>query len=115
MKPGNCCSRGVQKVARTLQDLLTIPTPQIVVAQHHNGGPGQIRPEYALAARIERIAVDQGEDWLTGHGRAHCSEPRPKSVDRQLPTHAWADKRDFPTAGSPRRRVGTSACTRVLR
>lgn len=36
MKSGNYCSKGVQKVARTLQDLLTISTPQIVVAEHHD-------------------------------------------------------------------------------
>lgn len=57
MKPGNCCSRGVQKVARTLQDLLTIPTPQIIVAQHHDRGLGQVGPEHTLAARVERIVL----------------------------------------------------------
>lgn len=57
MKPGNCCSRGVQKVARTLQDLLTIPTPQIVVTQHHDRRLCQIRPEHTLAARIEGVVL----------------------------------------------------------
>lgn len=85
MKPGNCCSRGVQKVARTLQDLLTIPTPQIVIAQHYDRGFGQIRPEHALTARIERVAIDQGEHRLTGHDRAHCSEPRPRSPGHHPP------------------------------
>lgn len=72
MKPGNCCSRGVQKVARTLQDLLTIPTPQIVVRQHHDGRLGQVRSEDALTARVERIAIDQSEDGvrLLDHGHA---------------------------------------------
>lgn len=78
MKPGNCCSRGVQKVARTLQDLLTIPTPQIVVAQYHDGRLGQIRPEHAFAACIERVAVDQREHLVTGHDRARYSEPHPR-------------------------------------
>lgn len=55
MKPGNCCSRGVQKVARTLQDLLTIPTPQIVVAQYDNRRFGQIRPEHALTACVKAV------------------------------------------------------------
>ena len=72
MKPGNCCSRGVQKVARTLQDLLTIPTPQIVVAQHHDGRARQIGTEHPLAARVERVAVDQREGRLSAaHGSAH--------------------------------------------
>lgn len=60
MKPGNCCSRGVQKVARTLQDLLTIPTPQIVVAQHHDRTLTQVGSEQAFATDVEVIAVDQG-------------------------------------------------------
>lgn len=78
MKPGNCCSRGVQKVARTLQDLLTIPTPQIVVAQHHDRGLGQIRPKYPLAARVKRVAIDQGKYRVTAHDRERCIEPRPR-------------------------------------
>jgi hypothetical protein len=57
MKPGNCCSRGVQKVARTLQDLLTIPTPQIVVAQHDDGHLGQVRAEHALTRCVERVVL----------------------------------------------------------
>lgn len=73
MKPGNCCSRGVQKVARTLQDLLTIPTPQIVIAQHHNGHFRQVRPEHPLATGIEAIAVDQRKGrFLLRHGCALC-------------------------------------------
>jgi len=61
MKPGNCCSRGVQKVARTLQDLLTIPTPQIVIAQHHDWRPRQIWPKDTLAAGVEAVAVYESE------------------------------------------------------
>lgn len=73
MKPGNCCSRGVQKVARTLQDLLTIPTPQIVVAQHHYGLVANVEAEYALATGVEAIAVDEGEDSLRlCHDCARC-------------------------------------------
>lgn len=67
MKPGNCCSRGVQKVARTLQDLLTIPTPQIVVAQHDDGRALQVGAKHPLAAGVETVAVDQGKD----RGRFH--------------------------------------------
>lgn len=79
MKPGNCCSRGVQKVARTLQDLLTIPTPQIVIAQHDNRRLRQIGPEHSLTAGIEAVAIDQREDLLTiCHGRARCKSPRPR-------------------------------------
>lgn len=85
MKPGNCCSRGVQKVARTLQDLLTIPTPQIVVAQHDNRGLGQVGPKDALAARVERVAIDQREDLVTAHGRERCNEQRPKRGAHRLP------------------------------
>ena len=72
MKPGNCCSRGVQKVARTLQDLLTIPTPQIIVRQYHDGSLGQVRAEHPLTARVEAVAVDQREDGfrLSDHGHA---------------------------------------------
>lgn len=62
MKSGNYCSKGVQKVARTLQDLLTISTPQIVIAEHHDGDFCQIQPEHPLAAGIEAIAVDQREN-----------------------------------------------------
>lgn len=85
MKPGNCCSRGVQKVARTLQDLLTIPTPQIVVAQDDDRRLCQIGSKHALAARIERVAVDQREHLVTGHGRARCSGLRPRSPTHRLP------------------------------
>jgi hypothetical protein len=62
MKPGNCCSRGVQKVARTLQDLLTIPTPQIVVAEHDDGRTLQVRAKHPLAAGVETVAIDQGKN-----------------------------------------------------
>lgn len=55
MKPGNYCSRGVQKVARTLQDLLTISTPQIVIAQHHDGHAGQVGSKHALATGVEAV------------------------------------------------------------
>lgn len=68
MKPGNCCSRGVQKVARTLQDLLTIPTPQIVVAEHHDRRLSQVGPENSLATGIEAVAVDQREYRQIRHG-----------------------------------------------
>jgi len=73
MKPGNCCSRGVQKVARTLQDLLTIPTPQIVVAEHNYRFGAEVEAKYTLAARVEAVAIDQGEDPLRlCHGCARC-------------------------------------------
>lgn len=61
MKPGNCCSRGVQKVARTLQDLLTIPTPQIIVGQHDYWAALEPGPANALTAAVEAVAVDQRE------------------------------------------------------
>ena len=57
MKSGNYCSKGVQKVARTLQDLLTISTPQIVVAQHNDGRAGQVRPKNTLTACIETVVL----------------------------------------------------------
>lgn len=63
MKSGNYCSKGVQKVARTLQDLLTISTPQIVIAQHHYRRMDQIRPKHPLNRCVEMIAVNQ-----TKHG-----------------------------------------------
>lgn len=85
MKPGNCCSRGVQKVARTLQDLLTIPTPQIVVTQHDDRGLGQVGPEHTLAARVERVAVDQREHLVTAHGHERCNAQRPRRRARRLP------------------------------
>ena len=73
MKPGNCCSRGVQKVARTLQDLLTIPTPQIVVRQDHDRDLGQVRAEHPLATGIEAVAIDQAEHRRGFiHGCARC-------------------------------------------
>jgi hypothetical protein len=58
MKPGNYCSRGVQKVARTLQDLLTISTPQIVVTKHDDWRGAQIRSEHTFTGGIEAVAVD---------------------------------------------------------
>lgn len=80
MKPGNCCSRGVQKVARTLQDLLTIPTPQIIIAQHDNRRAGQIRPKNTLTTGVEAVAVSQRKNrqgWIDGsinaHDRERCS------------------------------------------
>ena len=86
LKAGNGCPRPVQKVARTLQDLLTVSTPQIVVAQHHNGRARQIRPEHPLAAGVEAVAVDQGngrlmhgsdanEDWLSPPPRSSAHHP----------------------------------------
>lgn len=100
MKPGNCCSRGVQKVARTLQDLLTIPTPQIVVAQHHNGRVCQLRPEDPLAATVERVAIDQGIDvvshWRAQPGTGRCTRPRPGSP--RLRARTAAGTGDWPTA-----------------
>jgi len=57
MKPGNCCSRGVQKVARTLQDLLTIPTPQIVVTEYDDGLAAQVETKYTLTARVEGVVL----------------------------------------------------------
>lgn len=81
MKPGNCCSRGVQKVARTLQDLLTIPTPQIVVAQYHDGRAAQVWSEHTLTACIEAIAVNKGNSGLM-HGAdvaADCLLLHPRS------------------------------------
>lgn len=73
MKSGNYCSKGVQKVARTLQDLLTISTPQIVVRQHDDRRTQQVRAEHPLATGVERVAVDQGNCRLSlGHGSARC-------------------------------------------
>jgi len=78
MKSGNYCSKGVQKVARTLQDLLTISTPQIVVAQHHDGRAGQIWPKNTFAAGIETVAVRERENRQGWVGGAHdeCSWSR---------------------------------------
>lgn len=78
MKPGNCCSRGVQKVARTLQDLLTIPTPQIVVAQYDDRRLGQVGPEYTLATCVKRVAINECENWITAHGRERCNARHPR-------------------------------------
>lgn len=61
MKSGNYCSKGVQKVARTLQDLLTISTPQIVVTENDDRNLGQIRAKHTLAASIKAVAVNQTE------------------------------------------------------
>lgn len=72
MKPGNCCSRGVQKVARTLQDLLTIPTPQIVIAQYDDRHLCQIWTKDPFATRIETVAVNQREDRRVRHDCAPC-------------------------------------------
>lgn len=99
MKPGNCCSRGVQKVARTLQDLLTIPTPQIVVAQNNDRSLGKVRTKDSLAARVEAIAVNKGKDLITTcHGRARCRSLRPKSPVHRLPSRSAADTYYWPIA-----------------
>ena len=90
MKPGNCCSRGVQKVARTLQDLLTIPTPQIVVAQHDYRRALQVWPEYPLAACVEAVAIDKGKHRLRhgGGDYAGYGSRRPRSSARHHPVHS---------------------------
>lgn len=83
MKPGNCCSRGVQKVARTLQDLLTIPTPQIVVTEHDHRLPPKVEAEHPLTARVERVAVDECEDSLRlchGFARYKSRHPTPEAL-----------------------------------
>lgn len=92
MKPGNCCSRGVQKVARTLQDLLTIPTPQIVVTENDNGRVGQVRSKHPFNGAVEMIAINQTEHGQARverrsnvHGRARCSSPPPISPVRLPP------------------------------
>jgi hypothetical protein len=86
MKSGNYCSKGVQKVARTLQDLLTISTPQIVVGQHNDGCLCQVGPEDALAARVEAVAVNQCKDWLTCcHDRERYISPHPRSRAHRPP------------------------------
>lgn len=72
MKSGNYCSKGVQKVARTLQDLLTISTPQIVVAEDHDRCLGQVGPEHSLTTGIEAIAIDQREYRRIRHDYAQC-------------------------------------------
>lgn len=73
MKAGNGCPRAVQKVARTLQVLLTISTPQIVVAQDDNRSLHEVWPEHALTACVETVAVDQGKDGIRlCHDRERC-------------------------------------------
>lgn len=73
-------------MARTVQELLTVSTPQIVVTKHHDEGLCQIWAEGPFAASIEAIAVDQREDILmTGHDRARCIERRPVWIAHHLP------------------------------
>lgn len=67
MKSGNYCSKGVQKVARTLQDLLTISTPQIPVAGDHHRRVTQPRLKQDLRRAVEGVRVDQGD--------SHGSQP----------------------------------------
>ncbi|MNO96528.1 hypothetical protein D3C76_882020 [compost metagenome] len=50
----------------------------VIVAQHDNRGLGQVRPEYPLAARIERVAIDQRKYRVTAHGRERCNARRPR-------------------------------------
>lgn len=43
----------------------------IVVAQHDDWRTSQVGPKHSLAGGVERIAVDQCEDWLKrGHDSA---------------------------------------------
>lgn len=86
-------------MARTLQDLLTIPTPQIVIAENYDGHLGQVRAEDALAARIEAVAVDQGEHRLLRHGCARCWLSPPRLRARRLPRCSEPDISGFPIAG----------------
>jgi len=56
-----------------LRVITTSDYAAIVVAQHHNGHLRQVWPEYALAAGIEAVAVDQCKGWfLLRHGCAPC-------------------------------------------
>ncbi|MNE91699.1 hypothetical protein D3C80_1893430 [compost metagenome] len=57
----------------------------VVVAQDDYRRLGQIRPKDALTARIERVAINEGEYLVIGHGRARCSELCPRSPGRRLP------------------------------
>lgn len=83
LKAGNGCPRAVQKVARTLQDLLTVSTPQIVVTEHDDGLGAQIKAEYPLTARVEAVAVDECEDSLRlchGFARYKSRHPTPEAL-----------------------------------
>lgn len=77
-------------MARTLQDLLTIPTPQIVVAEHDDGRALQVGTKHPLAAGVETVAVDQGKNRCGFHRAAsailylytvnHTSLPKPAAT-----------------------------------
>lgn len=111
MKSGNYCSKGVQKVARTLQDLLTISTPQIVVGQNHDGRLCQVGSEHSLAARVEAVAVNQGKDGLTCcHDRARYISPHPRSPAHHPPSHALPDILDSLTKASRRSPAKAGVC-----
>lgn len=84
MKPRSGCSRWVQKVARTLQELLTISTPQIVVTENNNGGVGEVWPENTLNRAVKMIAIYQAEHGqarversFNVHGCERCNSPHP--------------------------------------
>ena len=70
MKAANGCSRAIQKVAWTLQHLLTAFTTQIVVAEHHYGHPLQLRAEHPFTAGIEGVAIDQCDGAFSHAGAA---------------------------------------------
>lgn len=57
LKAGNGCPRPVQKVARTLQDLLTVSTPQIVVAEHDDGLGAKVEAKNALTAGVKAVVL----------------------------------------------------------
>lgn len=74
-------------MARTLQDLLTIPTPQIVVRQHHDRRADQVGAKNPLTTAVEAVAVNQRDNLLShnfvpvGTGRCRrpkCAVPRPQ-------------------------------------
>ena len=54
-------------MVRTVIHLLTEAIPQIVIGKHHDGRAAQVRPECALAAGVEAVAVDQRNGGLR-HG-----------------------------------------------
>lgn len=54
MKAANGCSRAIQKVAWTLQHLLTAFTTQIIIAHNHpSGNPEPSQADIALTQRLK--------------------------------------------------------------
>jgi len=69
----------------------------VVVAQHDHGLGAQVEAKHPLAARVEAVAVDEGEDSLRlCHGFARCRSRHPIPGALRLREGLETDSAGFP-------------------